>query len=75
MKINLPSNTPANVVKRIRAIVQTEKLQNAYFPQTTSIRLTNPIGGVTITGKVSDSAAVQRLFRVANNLLLLRQQS
>ena len=75
MKINLPSNTPANVVKRIRAIVQTEKLQNAYFPQTTSIRLTNPIGVVTITGKVSDSAAVQRLFRVANNLLLLSQQS
>ena len=75
MKITLPFNTPANVVKRVRAIVRDEKLQNAYFPQTTSIRLTNPRGIVTITGKGSDIVAVQRLFRVANNLLLLSQQS
>ena len=75
MKITLPFNTPANVVKRVRAIVRDEKLQNAYFPQTTSIHLSNPTGIVTITGKVSDSVAVQRLFRVANNLLLLSQQS
>ena len=75
MKINLPCNTPANVVKRIRAIVQTEKLQNAYFPQTTSIHLSNPSGIVTITGKVSDSVDAQRLFRVANNLLIINHQS
>ena len=75
MKINLPCNTPSNIVKRIRAIVRDEKLQNAYFPQTTSIHLSNPRGIVTITGKGSDSEAVQRLFRVANNLLLLSQQS
>ena len=75
MKINLPFNTPANVVKRVRAIVRDEKLQNAYFPQATSIHLSNPSGIVTFTGKVSDIVAVQRLFRVANNLLLLSQQS
>ena len=74
MKINLPCNTPANVVQRIRAIVRDEKLQNACFPQTTSIHFSNPTGIVTFTGKVSDSVAVQRLFRVAHNLLLLSQQ-
>ena len=75
MRISLPFNTPSNVVKRIRAIVRDEKLQNEYFPQTTSIHLSNPSGVVTFTGKVSDSVAVQRLFRVANNLLLLSRQS
>ena len=75
MRISLPFNTPSNVVKRIRAIVRDEKLQNEYFPQTTSIHLTNPTGIVTFTGKVSDIVAVQRLFRVVNNLLLLSQQS
>ena len=75
MKINLPFNTPANVVKRIRAIVREEKLQNAYFPQATSVHLSNPRGIVTITGKGSDSVEAQMLFRIANNLLLISQQS
>ena len=75
MKINLPFNTPANVVKRIRVIVREEKLQNAYFPQATSVHLSNPSGIVTITGKVSDSVEAQMLFRIANNLLLISQQS
>ena len=75
MKINLPCNTPSNIVKRIRAIVRDEKLQNAYFPQATSIRLSNPRGIVTITGKGSDSVDAQRLFRVANNLLIINHQS
>ena len=69
MRVNLPCNTPSNVVKRIRVIVRDEKLQNAYFPQTTSIHLSNPRGIVTITGEGSDSVAAQRLFRVVNNLL------
>ena len=73
MRINLPCNTPANVVKRIRAIVRDEKLQNAYFPQATYIHLSNPIGIVTFSGKGSDSVAAQRLFRVVTNLL--NQQS
>ena len=75
MKINLPFNTPANVVKRIRVIVREEKLQNAYFPQATSVHLSNPSGIVTITGKGSDSVDAQMLFRIANNLLLISQQS
>ena len=75
MKINLPCNTPSNIVKRIRAIVQTEKLQNAYFPRTTSVHLSNPRGIVTITGKGSESEAAQMLLYIANNLLLLSQQS
>ena len=75
MRINLPCNTPSNVVKRIRAIVRDEKLFNAYFPQATAIRLTNPSGVVSFTGKGSDSVYAQRLFRVVNNLLLISQQS
>lgn len=75
MRINLPCNTPSNIVKRIRVIVRDEKLQNAYFPQATAIPLSNPRGIVTITGKGSDSVDAQRLFRVVNNLLLLSQQS
>ena len=69
MRITLPASTPSNIVKRIRVIVRVEKLQNAYFPQTTSIHLSNPRGVVTITGKGSDSVAAQMLFRVVNNLL------
>ena len=69
MRITLPASTPSNIVKRIRVIVRVEKLQNAYFPQTTSIHLSNPRGIVTITGKGSDSVDAQRLFRVVNNLL------
>ena len=75
MKITLPFNTPANVVKRVRAIVRDEKLQNAYFPRTTSIHLSNPRGIVTITGKGSESEAAQMLLYIANNLLLISQQS
>ena len=75
MRINLPSNTPANVVKRIRAIVRDEKLFNAYFPQATAIRLTNPIGVVSFTGKGSDSVAAQRFFRILINLLSQQSQS
>ena len=74
MRINLPCDTPANVVKRIRAIVRDEKLFNAYFPQTTSIHLSNPSGIVTFTGKGSDSVAAQMLFRVVNNLLIINNQ-
>ena len=75
MKINLPFNTPANVVKRMRVIVREEKLQNAYFPQATSVHLSNPTGIVTITGKGSDSVDAQMLLRIAKNLLLISQQS
>ena len=69
MRINLPCNTPSNVVKRIRVIVRDEKLLNAYFPQATAIRLTNPIGVVSFTGKGSDSVAAQKFFRILINLL------
>ena len=75
MRINLPCDTPANVVKRIRVIVRDEKLFNAYFPQATSIRLTNPRGIVTFSGKGSDSVAAQMLFRVITNLLIINNQS
>ena len=75
MRINLPFNTPANVVKRIRAIVRDEKLQNAYFPQATAIHLSNPRWIVTFGGKGSDSVAAQMLFRVVNNLLIINNQS
>ena len=69
MRITLPASTPSNIVKCIRVIVRVEKLQNAYFPQTTLIHLSNPKGGVSLTGKGSDCSAAQMLFRVVNNLL------
>ena len=69
MRINLPHNTPTATVKRIRESVRDEKLFNAYFPQATAIRLTNPIGVVSFTGKGSDSVAAQRFFRILINLL------
>ena len=69
MRITLPASTPSNIVKRIREYVRVEKLQNAYFPQTTSIHLSNPRGIVSFTGKGSDCTAAQMLFRVVNNLL------
>ena len=75
MRINLPCDTPANVVKRIRVIVRDEKLFNAYFPQTTAIHLSNPRGIVTFGGKGSDSVEAQMLFRVVNNLLIINNQS
>ena len=73
MRINLPCDTPTPIIKRIHESVQNEKRLTPYFPQTTAIHLSNPTGIVTITGKGSDIVAVQRLFRVVNNLL--RQQS
>ena len=69
MRINLPCDTPTATVKRVRAIVRDEKLFNAYFPQATAIRLTNPSGIVSFTGKGSDSEAAQRFFRILINLL------
>ena len=75
MRINLPCDTPSNVVKRIRVIVRDEKLCNAYFPQTTAIHLSNPRGIVTFGGKGSDSVAAQMLFRVVTNLLIINNQS
>ena len=69
MRINLPHNTPAATVKRIRESVRDEKLFNAYFPQATAIRLSNPVGVVSFTGKGSDCTAAQRFFRVVIDLL------
>ena len=69
MRINLPCDTPTAIVKRIHESLQNEKLFNADFPQATSIHLSNPRGIVTFTGKGCYSVAVQRLFRVVNNLL------
>ena len=69
MRINLPCNTPTAIVKRIRESVRDEKLFNAYFPQATAIRLTNPVGVVSFTGKGSESVAAQRFFRVVIDLL------
>ena len=62
MRINLPCDTPANIVQRIRAVAHAEKLFNAYFPRATSIRLSNPSGVVSFTGKGSDSVAAQQFF-------------
>ena len=62
MRVNLPCNTPSNIVKRIRVIVRDEKLQNAYFPQATAIRLSNPSGIVNVSGKGSDSVDAQQFF-------------
>ena len=69
MRINLPCDTPTATVKRVRVIVRDEKLFNAYFPQATAIRLTNPSGVVSFTGKGSDSEAAQKFFRILINLL------
>ena len=69
MRINLPCDTPTPIVKHIHESMQTEKLLIPEFPQTTSIHLSNPPGIVTFTGKGCYSVAVQRLFRVVNNLL------
>ena len=57
MRINLPSNTPANIVQRIRAVAHAE-----FFPRSVSISIRNPSGIVNVSGKGSDSEAAQRFF-------------
>ena len=57
MKINLPSNTPANIVKRIRAVAHAE-----HFPRSVSISTRNPSGIVNVSGKGSDCVEAQRFF-------------
>ena len=69
MKINLPCDTPTAIIARIHGFVQNEKRLTPDFPRTSHVELSNPTGIVTITGKGSDSAAAQRLFRIATNLL------
>ena len=62
MRINLPSNTPANIVQRIRAVAHAEQLFNAHFPRSVSISVRNPSGIVNVSGKGSESEAAQRFF-------------
>ena len=62
MRINLPHNTPSNIVQRIRAVAHAEQLFNAHFPRSVSISIRNPIGIVNVSGKGSDSEAAQRFF-------------
>ena len=62
MRINLPSNTPANIVQRIRAVAHAEQLFNAHFPRSVSISIRNPSGIVNVSGKGSESEAAQRFF-------------
>ena len=69
MRVNLPCDTPTTIIKRIHECVQNEKRLTPYFPQTTTIHLSNPTGIVTFSGKGSDSVAAQRLFSVVINLL------
>ena len=62
MRITLPSNTPANIVQRIRAVAHAEQLFNAHFPRSVSISIRNPTGIVNVSGKGSESEAAQRFF-------------
>ena len=62
MRINLPCDTPANIVQRIRAVAHAEQLFNAHFPRSVSISIRNPSGIVNVSGKGSDSEAAQRFF-------------
>lgn len=62
MRINLPSNTPANIVQRVRAVAHAEQLFNAHFPRSVSISIRNPSGIVNVSGKGSESEAAQRFF-------------
>ena len=57
MRINLPASTPANIVKRIRAVAHAE-----HFPRSVSISTRNPSGIVNVSGKGSDSMEAQRFF-------------
>ena len=69
MRINLPANTPAAIVRRIRAASSYERLFDAYFPRTASIRLSNPDGVVSFSGKGSESVSAQKFFRCVIDLL------
>ena len=62
MRINLPSNTPSNIVQRIRAVAHAEQLFNAYFPRSVSISTRNPSGIVNVSGKGSESVAAQQFY-------------
>ena len=75
MRINLPCNTPTEIVQCIHESLQNEKLLTPEFPQTTSIHLSEPPWIVTFTGKGCYSVASQRLFRVVNNLLSQQPES
>ena len=69
MRINLPANTPANIVQRIRAVAHNEQLFNSHFPRSVSISTRNTSGIVNVSGKGSESVAAQMFFRVVINLL------
>ena len=62
MRINLPCDTPANIVQRIRAVAHAEQLFNAYFPRTVTVSLRNPDGIVHVSGKGSESVAAQQYY-------------
>ena len=72
MRINLPCNTPANIVQRIRAVAHAEQLFNAHFPRSVSISIRNHVGIVSFSGKGSESVAAQQYYAWAvseiNNL-------
>ena len=62
MRINLPCNTPSNIVQRIRAVAHAEQLFNAHFPRSVSISIRNPSGIVNVSGKGSESVAAQQFY-------------
>ena len=57
MRINLPCDTPSNIVQRIRAVAHAE-----HFPRSVSISTRNPKGIVNVSGKGSESVAAQSFF-------------
>ena len=69
MRINLPSNTPSNIVQRIRAVAHNELLFNADFPSSLSISTRNPSGIVNVSGEGSDCVEARRFFTWAINEL------
>ena len=62
MRINLPCDTPANIVQHIRAVAHAEQLFNAYFPRIVSVSLRNPVGIVHVSGNGSGSIAAQQYY-------------
>ena len=62
MRINLPCNTTANIVQRIRAVAHAEILFNAHFPRSVSISIRNTSGIVNVSGRGSESVAAQQFF-------------
>ena len=62
MRINLPCNTPSNIVQRIRAVAHAEQLFNAHFPRSVSISIRNTSGIVNVSGKGSDCVAAQQFY-------------